>query len=75
MELDFYLPQRKRGIQACYRLSDDATREREVKALATFHHLYGLNDAVIVTYSESGTIHLDDLTIRLVPLASWLLRP
>lgn len=74
VELDFYLPHRKMGIQACYKLADDATRERETKALASFHRLYGLNDAVIVTYSESGTIQLDGLTIRLFPLATWLLR-
>lgn len=74
VELDFYLPARKTGIQACYRLNDDATREREVKALATFHRLYGLDEAVIVTYSESGTIEVDGLAIRIVPLADWLLR-
>lgn len=74
VELDFYLPARKTGIQACYRLADDVTREREVRALETFHKLYGLSDAVIVTYSESGTIELDSLTIRIVPLAEWLLR-
>ena len=74
VELDFYLPGRKMGIQACYSLADDATREREVRALATFNTRYGLDEAVIVTYSESGQIELPELTIRLVPLADWLLR-
>ena len=72
-ELDFYIPMRKKGIQASFSLRDSATREREIKALTTFHRLYGLDEAEIVTYSEEEEITIDDLTIRVVPLYRWLL--
>lgn len=73
VELDFYLPNIKKGIQACYSIKDTETLEREVKALSTFHKLYGLNEAEIVTYSEERTIEAAGLTIRVTPLAKWLL--
>lgn len=73
VELDFYLPEQKRGIQSCYSIKDSETLDREVKALTTFNKLYGLNSAEIVTYSEEDTIVTPGLTIRIVPLAKWLM--
>lgn len=73
VELDFYLPELKKGIQSSFSLMDADTLEREVKALTTFHSLYGLDSAEIVTYSEERTIETSDLTIRVLPLAKWLL--
>lgn len=73
VEIDFYLPNLKKGIQACYSIKDDETFEREVRALTAFHKLYGLNEAEIVTYSEETTIEASGLTIHIVPLAKWLL--
>lgn len=73
VELDFYLPQQRKGIQACYSISDPATLEREVNALKQFHNLYGLGQAEIVTYSEEMSIEADELSINVVPLAKWLL--
>ncbi|MDE5881015.1 MAG: ATP-binding protein [Muribaculaceae bacterium] len=73
VELDFYLPNRKKGIQACYSINDPSTLEREVKALTTFHELYGLEEAEIITYSEEQTIETPTLTIQILPLAKWLL--
>lgn len=73
VELDFYLPNKKKGIQSCYSLTDAPTMEREVKALTTFHRLYGLREAEIVTYSEESVIETPGLTINVVPLAKWLL--
>lgn len=73
VEMDFYIPSLKKGIQAAYSVSDPTTLEREVKALTTFHRLYGLNEAEIVTYSEERTIETPTLTIRVITLAKWLL--
>ena len=73
VELDFYLPERRKGIQACFSVNDSATLEREVKALTTFHQLYGLAEAEIITYSEQRTIETTGLTIKVIPLAQWLL--
>lgn len=73
VEIDFYIPSRKKGIQACFTVNDQATLEREVKALTTFHKLYGLNEAEIITYSEDRIIEAPGLTIYVRPLADWLL--
>lgn len=73
VEIDFFIPSLKKGIQACYNLSDQATLEREVKALTTFDRLYGLQEAEIVTYSEERVIDTPNLKIHVIPLAKWLL--
>lgn len=73
MEIDFYLPELKKGIQSCYSLNDPSTFEREVKALEDFHRLYGLREAEIITFSEEMTVTRGDLTIKVIPLARWLL--
>lgn len=73
VELDFYIPGLKKGIQACYSISNPLTLEREVKALTTFHRLYGLEDAEIVTYSDEQIIETPDLRIKVIPLSKWLL--
>ncbi|MDE7376168.1 MAG: ATP-binding protein [Muribaculaceae bacterium] len=73
VELDFYIPAIGKGIQVCYNLQNPATLEREVKALTTFHRLYGLKEAEIVTYSEEDTIETSGLVIKVTPLSKWLL--
>lgn len=72
-EIDFYLPERRKAIQASYSISDSGTLEREVKALVDFHRKYGLDEAEIITYSESRTIEAEGLAIRVISLAEWLL--
>lgn len=71
--MDIETLKKKKGIQASFSISDPNTLEREIKVLTTFHRLYGLNEAEIVTYSESRNIETDGLTIRIRPLAEWLL--
>lgn len=73
VELNFYLPNLKTGIQACYSLRDESTLEREIKALTTFHTLYGLSEGWIITMSEEKEIHTDSLTIKVIPLSKFLL--
>lgn len=73
VELDFYIPNIGKGIQSCFSVENAMTLEREVKALRTFHRLYGLKEAEIVTYSEEKTIETPGLTINVVPLSKWLL--
>lgn len=74
VEIDFYLPSLGKAIQACYSLQNYDTYEREVRALTTFHRLYGLKEAEIITYSEEQSISAPGLTIRVTPLSKWLLR-
>lgn len=73
VELDFYIPQSKRGIQVSYSVSSQPTLDREVAALVKFNALYGLDSAEIVTYSEEKEITVGGLNIRIVPLLKWLL--
>ncbi len=73
VELDFYIPSIGKGIQACYSIKNPATLDREIKALTTFHRLYGLREAEIVTYSEEQTVTVQDLTINILPLSKWML--
>lgn len=73
VELDFYLPAIKKGIQACYSLADATTEEREKKALTTFNRLFGLKEAEIVTMSEDRVITTPDLQIKVTPLSKFLL--
>lgn len=73
VEVDFYIPGERRAVQACFSLSDPETQEREVKALTTFHRLYGLHRAEIVTYSEERTIETPGISIRVIPLSKWLI--
>lgn len=72
-EIDFYLPESGRAIQVSYSLQDEATKDRETRALREFHNRYGLNEAEIVTYSEEDTIEVDGLEIKVIPLLKWLL--
>lgn len=72
VEIDFYVPSERRAVQASFSISDSSTESREVRALTTFYKLYGLDKAEIVTYSEEKDIKVDGLTIRVVPLAKWL---
>lgn len=73
VELDFYIPAICKGIQASFSIRNQETLEREIKALITFHNLYDLKEAEIVTFSEEKIIETDSLTINVLPLAKWLI--
>ncbi len=73
VEIDFYIPYEKKGIQSCFSLKDKSTFEREVNALVKFHELYGLNEAEIITFSEDMEFNVKGLDIKVKPLARWLL--
>lgn len=73
VDLDFYIPEAKMGIQASYSLTDQETREREIKALLSFNKAFKLNKALIITYDQEEIIETDTLTIEVVPIWKWLL--
>lgn len=73
VEIDFYLPDERRAVQASFSISDSETEYREVRALVAFHKSYGLDRAEIVTYSEERELTSDGLTIHVIPLSRWLL--
>ena len=75
IEVDFYVPEEDMAIQASYRLSDQATIQREINALVKLHKAHPLKKAVIVTRDEEATLEEGGLTINVVPVWKWLLTP
>ena len=74
IEVDFYIPEEKTAIQACYSLSDLKTAEREINALAKLHSFEPLQKAMIITRDEERAIkHESGLDIEVVPVWKWLL--
>lgn len=73
VEVDFFVPEEALGIQASYRMSDEATLEREMKALAALHAFKPLRQAIIITYEDEGTMEYNGLEIELKPVWKWVL--
>ena len=73
IEVDFFVPEEGLGIQASYRMSDEATLEREMKALAALHSFKPLRQAIIITYENEGTMEYNGLEIELKPVWKWVL--
>lgn len=73
IEVDFYIPDEGLAVQTCYRMSDEATLEREIKALVAINSLYPLKKAMIVTYEDEGVMERDGLKIEIVPVWKWVL--
>lgn len=76
VEVDFFIPEEKLAVQACYSTSKDInTFEREVKALIELDKVHPLNRLVIVTFDEERTIKSDNgKDIEIIPVWKWLLR-
>ena len=73
IEVDFFVPEEGLGIQASYRMSDEATQKREMKALAALHSFKPLRQAIIITYEDEGTMEYNGLEIELKPVWKWVL--
>lgn len=73
IEVDFYVPDEKLAIQASFRMSEEATLEREIKALVALHGLYETQRNLIVTYEDEGIMERDGIKIEIIPVWKWLL--
>ncbi|MFR9598038.1 MAG: ATP-binding protein, partial [Rikenellaceae bacterium] len=73
IEVDFYIPDEKLAIQASYNIADDATFERETKALVKLSRAFEIEKAIIVTYNDSREIEVEGLKIEVIPAWKWLL--
>lgn len=73
MEVDFYLPEQKKLIQASYSLQDESTFQRETEALVKVSKRLEVNDLMIITKDEETVLEKDGKTIQVVPLWKWLL--
>lgn len=73
IEVDFYVPDEKLAIQASFRMSEEATLEREIKALVGLHGLYETQRNLIITYEDEGIMERDGIKIEIIPVWKWLL--
>lgn len=73
IEVDFYVPDEKLAIQASFRMSEEATLEREIKALVALHGLYETERNLIITYEDEGIMERDGIKIEINPVWKWLL--
>ncbi|MDR1938489.1 MAG: hypothetical protein LBQ73_08350 [Tannerellaceae bacterium] len=73
IEVDFFIPQARRAIQVSYRMIDENTRQREVKALLKLSGTYALERLEIVTWDEETLIHEKEAVIQVIPIWKWLL--
>jgi predicted AAA+ superfamily ATPase len=54
-------------------MTDENTRQREVKALLKLSGTYVLERLEIVTWDEETLIHEKDTVIQVIPVWKWLL--
>ena len=73
VEVDFYLPEQRRLIQASYTLQDDDTLRRETEALIKVCKHLNVNDLMIVTKDEETVLEKEGTGIQVVPLWKWVL--
>ena len=73
IKVDFYVPDEKLAIQASFRMSEEATLEREIKALVALHGLYETQRNLIITYEDEGIMERDGIKIEIIPVWKWLL--
>lgn len=73
IEVDFYVPDEKLAIQASFRMSEEASLEREIKALVALHGLYETQRNLIITYEDEGIMERDGIKIEIIPVWKWLL--
>lgn len=74
IEVDFFIPEHLRAVQASYGIADDDTRQREVRALLKLAEVYSLDSMEIVTFNEENTIRENGKTIAVIPIWKWLLK-
>lgn len=74
-EIDFLVA--RTGIveelyQVCYDLTNEKTRKREINGLVQGAKKFNCQNLTIITFSETDTIHIDQLTIQIVTATNWL---
>lgn len=74
IEVDFYIPEAAHAVQVSFSLSNESTKEREVRALVGLNKIHPLKVAEIVTFDEEDSLDVGALHIDVVPVWKWLLR-
>ena len=75
IEIDFYIPEEKTVIQACYNMASPETFKRETEALAKASSvLPDCERLLILTNDEERTLTVAEKVISVIPLWKWLLQ-
>ena len=76
VEVDFYIPQTETAIQVCYTMNDaEGTFERETKALVKLQSRLSCRRNIVVAYGDEGVIEKNGITIKVIPVWKFLLKP
>ncbi len=75
VEVDFYVPEVRLAVQACYSLNDTETRTREVNALLQFAKRVEIKRMLIISKDEEDTVLENGVEIEVIPIWKWLLFP
>ena len=73
IEVDFFVPDEKIGVQVSYSIDDSETRERELKALASLNKFIPLNRALVITKNTEEIVEYQGLKIEIIPIWKWIL--
>ncbi|MFR9649784.1 MAG: hypothetical protein SNJ33_06675 [Rikenellaceae bacterium] len=73
VKVDFYLPSEGVAIQASYSIADDATYQRETKALMKLNNAFEIKRSIIITADQEQEIKLGGVKIEVIPIWKWLL--
>lgn len=75
IEVDFFVPDEKMGIQVSYSIDNEDTYKREIGALEKMDKVFPMKKMLLVTYDDERLIPLESgKTIEVVPVWKWLLR-
>lgn len=74
VEVDFYLPKAQMAIQVAFDIANDATRQREVKALLKLSEVYEIKSNSIITFDTETLLNENGIEIKVVPVWKWLLQ-
>lgn len=73
-EVDFFIPSQQLAIQVSQGLSDEETRQRELRSLLELsEEKKEQNRLQVITLADRDTITTKGLTVDVVPLYEWLL--
>lgn len=75
-ECDFIIRERNQIIQAIQvatNFSDEEVKNREINGLIEAMNIYNLQEGLILTENEQGTIEVNGFPITIIPIWKWLL--
>jgi predicted AAA+ superfamily ATPase len=73
-ECDFIVNEKNKitqAIQVTYDMSDEDTKNREIKGLVNACNNFNLKNGVIITYDNEDEIVQDGINVKLIPFYKW----